>query len=121
MESAKVNEDGSLTLTMTKKKHKELLSEMKKGLDETFAELILGKDTTYIKDIKHTKNYREVRVIVDRHAYEEAFDFTPFVIGVSAGMYQLYSGVEYKSTIIIEDVNTEEEIYSVIYPDEFEN
>lgn len=121
IKSATVNDDGSITLTMTKNKHKELLVEMKEGLDKTFEELINGKDTPYIKDIESTKSYREVRVKVDGEVYEEAFDFTPFVIGVSAGMYQLYSGDEYKVRIIMEDMDTGEEIYSVLYPDEFEN
>lgn len=120
MKSAKVNEDGSLTLTMTKKKHNELLEEMKLNMDDTFKELIEGEDTPYIKNIEHTEYYREVRVMVDKGAYEESFDFTPYVIGVSAGMYQLYAGEEYKSTIIMEDAETGEEIYSVVYPDEFE-
>jgi major membrane immunogen (membrane-anchored lipoprotein) len=120
MKSAKVNEDGSLTLTMTKKKHNELLDEMKLNMDDTFRELIEGKDTPYIKNIEHTGDYREVRVMVDKEPYVESFDFTPYVIGVSAGMYQLYAGEEYKSTIIMEDAETGEEIYSVVYPDEFE-
>lgn len=120
MKSAKVNEDGSLTLTMTKKKHNELLDEMKLNMDDTFKELIEGKDTPYIKNIEHTEDYREVRVMVDKGAYEESFDFTPYVIGINAGMYQLYSEEEYKSTIIMEDAETGEEIYSVVYPDEFE-
>lgn len=120
MKSAKINEDGSLTLTMTKKKHNELLDEMKLNMDDTFKELIEGKDTPYIKNIEHTEDYREVRVMVDKGAYEESFDFTPYVIGINAGMYQLYSEEEYKSTIIMEDAETGEEIYSVVYPDEFE-
>lgn len=120
IKSANVNDDGSLTLTMTKEKHKELLDEMKLNMDETFKGLIGGEDTPYIKDIKYTKDYREVRVMVAKEAYEESFDFTPYIIGVSAGMYQLYSGEEYKCTIIMEDAEIGEEIYSIVYPDALE-
>lgn len=120
MKSANVNDDGSLTLTMTKEKHKELLDEMKLNMDEIFKGLIKGEDTPYIKDIEYTKDYREVKVKVDKEAYEATFDFTPYVIGVSAGMYQLYSGEEYKCTIIMEDAEIGKEIYSVVYPDALE-
>ena len=118
--AAKVNEDGSLTLTMTKEKHKELLEELKLNMDEIFEELIEGQDTPYIKDIEHTKDYKEVRVIVEKEEYEQAFDFTPYLIGINAGMYQLYSGEEYNCTIIMEDSATGEEIYSIVYPDALE-
>lgn len=118
IKSAKLNADGSMTLNMTKKKHNELLDDLRKNLDETFGELIESEETPYIKKIDYTKDYREVKIIVDKEKYENAFDLTPFLIGMTTGIYQLYSGQEYHTNIIILDLETREEIYSVNYPED---
>ena len=118
--SAKVNDDGSMTLNISKKKHKELLDEMKLELDETFHDLIESEDTPYIKKIEYTTNYREVKIIVNKEAYENSFDLTPLLVGMTTGMYQLYAGEEYHTKIIIEDIDTGIEIASVIYPDDLD-
>lgn len=121
VKAVKINEDGSITLTMTKKKHEEIVNEMKDEVEASLSELIESEDTPYIKGIKHNKDFREVKIIVDRDAYEDAFDLTPFAVGITVGMYQAYSGDEFYTKIIIEDVDTGEEIGSVIYPDALED
>lgn len=121
IKAVKINEDGSITLTMTKKKHGEIINEMKDEVEASLSELIESEDTPYIKGIKHTEDFREVKIIVDRDAYEDAFDLTPFTVGITVGMYQAYSGDEFYTKIIIEDVGTGEEIGSVIYPDALED
>ena len=118
--SVKVNSDGSLTLNISKKKHTELLNEIKSSLDETFGELIESEDTPYIRKIDYTKNYREVTISVDKEDYENAFDLTPFLVGMTTSIYQLYLGEEYRTTIIMKDVDTGNEIHSVTYPDVFD-
>lgn len=80
IKSARVNDDGSLTLTMTKSKHKEMLEEVRKSIDESFGEFIEGDNTSYIKTIDYTENYRDIMVGVDREAYENSFDLTPFFL-----------------------------------------
>lgn len=118
--SAKVNTDGSLTLNISKKKHNELLGEIKESLDLTLGDLIESEDTPYIRNIDYTKDYREVTISVDREAYENAFDMTPFIVGMTTGIYQLYLGEEYSTTIIMKDVDNGDEIHSVTYPDVFD-
>lgn len=120
IKSARVNDDGSLTLTMTKSKHKEMLEEVRKSIDESFGEFIEGDNTSYIKTIDYTENYRDIMVGVDREAYENSFDLTPFFLGISAGMYQSIAGIEYRTTITINDTLSGEVITSVTYPDAFE-
>lgn len=115
--SAKVNEDGSITVTMTKAKHKELLDEMAKSLDTTFAEFVNGKDTAYIKEITHNDDFTTVTMKVDKAAYENAFDFTPLAIGMSVAMYQAFTETEYHVEISIVDAATGETINSITYPD----
>lgn len=121
IKAVKINKDGSITLTMTKKKHGEIINEMKDEVEASLSELIESEDTPYIKGIKYTKDFRKVKIIVDRDAYEDAFDLTPFTVGITVGMYQAYSGDEFYTKIIIEDVDTGEEIGSVIYPDALED
>lgn len=117
IKSAKVNDDGSLTLTMSKSKHNEMMEGLRKNVDESIGELIEGENTPYIKSIDYTDDYREVYIGVVKQDYENSFDLTPFMIGFSTSMYQSISGIEIKTTIIINDVSTGEEIASVIYPD----
>lgn len=115
--SAKVNEDGSITVTMSKAKHKELLDEMATSLDTTFAEFVNGEDTAYIKEITHNDDFTTVTMKVDKAAYENAFDFTPLAIGMSVAMYQAFTETEYHVEISIVDAATGETINSITYPD----
>ncbi|MBQ7767592.1 MAG: hypothetical protein IJ403_01765 [Oscillospiraceae bacterium] len=115
--SAKVNKDGSVTVTMTKAKHKELLDEMADSLDKNFAEFVNGEDTPYIKEISHNDNFTAVTMKVDKAAYENAFDFTPFAIALSVSMYQAFTETEYHVEVTIVDVTTGATIDSITYPD----
>jgi len=115
--SAKVNDDGSITVTMTKAKHTEMLDEMATSLDTTFAEFVNGEDTAYIKEITHNDDFTTVTMKVDKAAYENAFDFTPLAIGMSVAMYQAFTETEYHVEINIVDATTGETINSITYPD----
>lgn len=115
--SAKVNEDGSVTVTMTKAKHKELLEEMANTLDTNFKEFVNGESTPYIKDITHNDDFTAVTMKVDKAAYETAFDFTPLAIAMSVTMYQAFTETEYHVAISIVDAATGTEINSITYPD----
>lgn len=115
--AAKVNEDGSITVTMSKTKHKELLEEMAISLETNFAEFVNGENTPYIKEISHNDDFTAVTMKVDKAAYESAFDFTPLAIGMSVAMYQAFIETEYHVEISIVDVATGETINSTTYPD----
>ena len=115
--AAKVNEDQSLTVTMTKIKHRALLDEMSASIETGLAEYVEGKDTPYIKEITHNDNFTVVTMKVDRAAYESAFDMMPFVIAMSAGMYQMFLEIESHVEINIVDVATGETFKTTTYPD----
>ena len=118
--SAKVNDDDSLVVTMSKKKHAELLAETATALDTNFATLIEAEDTPYIKEITHNDDFTLVTMKVDRDAYENALDFTPFIIGMSVSYYQMLLDMEYRVEIVTVDTATGDTIASVVYPDVFE-
>lgn len=114
---AVLNSDGSVTVTMTKSKHKELLKEMTTSLEESFGELVEAESTPYIKEITHNDDFSAVTVKVDRAGYENAFlDMTPFIVGMSAIIYQAFLDMEPVCVITITDANTGDTLNSVTYP-----
>ncbi|MBR2048313.1 MAG: zinc ribbon domain-containing protein [Oscillospiraceae bacterium] len=118
--SAKINEDGSVTIKMTRSRHNELLKEMSDSLDASFAELIEGEDTPYIKEITHNDDFSVVTIRVDRAAYENSWDFTPLTVSISAMFYQAFLDMDYHVEIIILDVDTGDVINTSVYPGETE-
>ena len=121
IKAAKINEDGSVTLTMTKKKHEEIVSEMKEEVTTSLSELTESEDTPYIKEVEYNKDFKQVMLSVDREAYEDAFDLTPLFVGILVGTYQAYAGEEFYTEVIIKDVDTGIEINSIVYPDALED
>jgi len=115
-----INEDGSITVTMSKSRHKEVLEEYADTITTTFAEMIDSEDYPYITGITPNSDYSLVYVDVDRTGYESAFfDISPLMIATQALFYQTFAGLDYHSEIIIRDNVTNEEIKSIIYPDAF--
>ena len=116
-----INEDGSISVTMSKRRHNELVAEMETVVEETFQDLIEGENTPYVKEITASKGYRTVTVSVDKETYKSSWDFTPFMIWISVGFYQLVDGADFHCEVIIEDVETGEILNTIIYPDALEN
>jgi predicted small lipoprotein YifL len=117
-----VNDDGSITITMSKTKHNEIMTEMKESIDQTFMELIESDNTPYIKDVTSSEGYTIITVDVDKAGYEEsAFDLTPFMIGILVMMYQQFDGSELHCEVLIRDVASGETLKSVVYPDALNN
>lgn len=117
---AVVNDDGSITVTMSKSKHNELMEEYATDLETMFAEYIGAEYTSYISNITNDSNFSEIVIDVDRAGYESTVDLTPLSIGFSAMFYQSLAGIDPHCEIIIRDRATGETITSVIYPDAFE-
>lgn len=117
-----VNEDGSVSITMSKSKHNEIMNQMKTGIDEAFAELVDDENTPYIKKITYEKGFSTVTVEVDKEGYESAvMDMTPFFIGFSVMIYQQFDGVEPSCEIVIKDISTGDILNSTLYPDTLNN
>ncbi len=115
---AKVMEDGSLWIKMSRGKHKEMMEEMSESIKESFNDLIEGEDTPYIKDIRTNNGYKEVEVYVDRAGYENAFDYSGFTILLSVGFYQTFQGEEVELHLKYVDADTEEIIEESFLPEE---
>ena len=118
-----LNDDGSVTYTMSKSKHRELLAEIEENINEIIEETINSEDLTSIKDIKVNKKYDKYEVIVDKEMFENSFDgFGILGVAFSSMYYQLFEGVssdEYEVIIDIKDAETGEVFDTIIYPDAF--
>ncbi|MEH7380494.1 hypothetical protein V7138_08440 [Bacillus sp. JJ1533] len=118
------NEDGSLTYKMSKKKHKEMMQELKTGMVATIDDMKNDEDYVSIQDITHNDSFSEFTLIVDKEKYENSFDsLAVFGLGFSGMYYQLFSGVDpedYQVKINVQDAVTKEVFNEVIYPDAFE-
>lgn len=122
VKEATVNEDGSITIKMSKSKHKEMIEEMKTSIIESFEDIKTSGNFTSIKDIKYNDDFTKITLEVVKSDYENGLDaFATFGIGISSMMYSLYNGVEndkIQITIEAKDSETGEVFRTVIYPDD---
>jgi hypothetical protein len=119
------NSDGSVTYKMSKKKHKEMMQEMKTNVMKTIDDTKSGKDFPSIKDVTFNNDFSEFTLVVDKAAYENSMDgFAILGLGMAGMMYELFNGVkpeEYKVTIFIKDQATQKVFDQTVYPDDLNN
>ena len=113
---AAVNEDGSVTVTMTKERQQELLTDLREEIENAFEELAGGSATPYVTNITCDENFTQIVMEVEREAYEAAADMTPVTLGFSAMLYQKFSGQEPHCNITVKDAATGEAITNAVYP-----
>lgn len=116
--SAKVNSDGSVTVTMTKATHKELISATEKSIQDLIDSLINGENTPYIVQIDHNDDYTHFELYVYQAPYSESFDLTPYMLAVTASTYQMFTEMEFHTEVEIIDFDTDRIIDTVYYPEE---
>lgn len=115
--SAVLNEDGSVTVTMTKDDHKTMVDEMGDSFDETLQEMVGSEDYPFITAIERSSNFEEVNIKVNKAAHSQAFlDLSPLVAGLSGCYYQAVAGIDISVTVNTVDDATGEVISSTVYP-----
>lgn len=118
------NDDGSITVKMSKKEHKQLLEEMSEEFIETIEEVIEDEEFPSIQEVTYSRDFSELQIIVDREGFENSFDgFALFSLGFTSLFYQLFDGKDIekdKVTMNIVDEATDETIEEVIFPDVFD-
>lgn len=115
-----LNDDGSVTVTISKAQHTALMEETAASLKSSFNGYVESADTPYIKSITHSNDFKEVTISVARSDYESAFDVTPFSIGLGVMLYQSISGTEFHTEISVVDVDTGDVISTAVYPDDLQ-
>lgn len=89
-----VHEDGSVTYTMTKTKHKEMLEELKKSMDESIKNLTEGENAVAsFMSIDYTDDYSEVNIQVNADEYTQWDNFYALAFYMTGAYYQSFAGV----------------------------
>ncbi|WP_128660053.1 hypothetical protein [Paenibacillus sp. 598K] len=115
------NDDGSLTYTMSKKHHKEMLTEMGQGIADYTKELVAEGTFASVKAVDFAKDFSEFTLTVDQEAYQGSMDaFAAMGLGIQGMMYKMMQGLpeaEQKVTVHLKDENSGDVFDSIVYPD----
>lgn len=114
--SAKVNDDGSITVTMTNKRYNEVLDETAASIEDSLSEYVGGETTGYIKGFTHNDDFTEVTMKVDKAAYEDAFDFTPLAVSIMVALYHTIAEIDFHFNFTVMDNDTGEIISTTSFP-----
>jgi len=116
-----VNEDGSVTITMTKDRHNQILSDLKLEYSNNISSLTNSSEYPYLLDIQFNDNFSEFAILVDKEGYISASDLTPYTLYMAAAFYQMFEGNEPSCLVLIKDQMTDELINIVHYPNNIAN
>ncbi len=89
-----VNEDGSVTYTMTAEKRDDVLSQYKTAMDQVITDLLTGagKITSFVS-IESSEDYSQVDVYVDAQKYTAWDSLYALSFYVTGAFYQSFAGV----------------------------
>lgn len=110
------NEDGSMTIKMSKKAHKEFLSEMKEAIDENITEILKDKENCpAFTEITYNDDATVFDIKVDKSLYGGLDSFYALTFYMAGNMYQAMNAVpesEIKTVVNFIDKDTGEVIES---------
>lgn len=113
--SAQVNEDGSVTYTMSKAAFKDYKENLKVSVEDNFNNL--GSEYSFIQKVDYDSNFSVVKLYVDEATYSQGFNFMcVMAVGYSANMYQAYTNEEISCTVEVYNNANGELIESATYP-----
>lgn len=119
------NADGSITFTMSKAKHKEMLQEMQTGAEDVINELLNDENFTSFKELTFDKKLRNLKVSVNREAFENSFDgFGVLGLVFYSLFYQVLDGrteEEIQMDVTYIDVLNQEVFDTARFPDDIKN
>lgn len=88
-----INEDGSVTFSMTKAQHTANLKEMLGVIDESIDEMLNNGEVKSFKSITYNNNLTEFEVLVDPELYTNWDNLYAWGLQMLGGFYQSFSGV----------------------------
>lgn len=108
----KLNDDGSVTYTMTKLKQRELLDQMKSDFDDTIQETLA--EYPNVKSVTRNDDFSEISIEVSEQ--DLATGFLAFGFSFTAYFYQVLDGKEFATDIVYVDAASGEELSRTTYP-----
>ena len=108
----KLNDDGSVTYTMTKVKQREMLDELKSSFDESIQETLA--EYPNVKSVTRNDDFSEISIEVTEQ--DLATGFLAFGFSFNAYFYQVLDGKEFATDIVFVDANSGEELSRTSYP-----
>ncbi len=99
-QSAKLNEDGSVTYKMTKGQYHSMLESITKSIDDSFQELIDDNETYSIAGIDHNDSYTVFEVMLDSDTVGLIDGFSVILFYMYGGMYGIFSGSNAENIIV---------------------
>ena len=114
-----VNEDGSVTYTMSKSKHKEMLEDLEKSIADFYNELLNGEEkVASFVEIKNNEDFSEFNVYVDSSKYSMWDSMNAMAFYIQGIYYQCLSGADFNAVDVVVnfvDSETDEIIDSASY------
>lgn len=92
LKSITLNEDGSATYVMTKKKHKEMMSEIKTGIDEELQAMVGSEDYPNFTKVEANDDYTSFTITTTSTELDLAESFSVMNLYVQGGLYNVFNG-----------------------------
>lgn len=107
--SCLINEDGSVTYTLSKEKYNEMVDSFKAEMEGYAKQYLEGEDAVEsFKDITFNDDYSEIDFLVDAELFSEDQTEHSFVFYTSAATYQAFIGVDDDNiSVTVKFVNSE--------------
>lgn len=93
------NNDGTVTLNMTKAKHEEMIKSIKESIDESSEELVSDEENSFIR-IETSKDYTNFDVYVDPNKYNTFDMFYDLGFYMQGLLYNSYNGNDNAEIIV---------------------
>jgi len=94
-----LNEDKSVSITMTKAEYRKMMSEMEEGMESSLQEIIDDENFT-VKAIDHNKDFSEFNVTMSSNELGFADSFLVLSFAMLGGFYQMFDGNENPRVIV---------------------
>lgn len=98
-QSAKVNEDGSITYKMTRAQHKEMLADMQESIDQALQEMIDSTDYNF-QAITYNSNMSKFEATMTTTELGLGDSFSVIAFYMYGGMYQIFCGDKSESIVV---------------------
>lgn len=120
---AEVNSDGSVTYTMTKERHQEIVNSFKEELDFAITDIAESEGYPSIMKIEADDQYEEFNIYVNRSQFEKGTDIMATIsLYIASSYYHAFlgNGDSFKATLNYIDESNDEVFKTMVLPEQLE-